>query len=116
MARNLLAKTKENLRNETTHTWEANRQDCAISFGRLGDWLPELCKRKFGLSGRQGWLPDFHNAQSKLAAKIVQCAIPAGTDYRLRDCIAQFSWPTVTIPQKCTKLAWRKVLGRNEHF
>jgi len=45
IARNLSMKTKENWRNDITHTSRKTGRDCAISSGRQGDWLLELCKR-----------------------------------------------------------------------
>ena len=67
MARNMSVKTKANSGNDTAHTWGTDRQDCAISSGRLGDLLLELRKRKSGLFGMQDWLLDLCNAQSRLA-------------------------------------------------
>lgn len=51
-----------------------------------------------------------------LTAGIAQCAIPAGSDYRLRDCIVQFFGLAITVPHKCAKQSWRIVPGQKCTF
>jgi len=49
---------KGNPGKDTTHTWETDEQYRANFIGRMGDWLLEMCKRKFGFSLRHESLVD----------------------------------------------------------
>jgi len=87
----------------------------------LGGWVircHNCAKRSLGcLVGRIGcWICTMRNPDWFLAARIMQCAIPDGKDYKPKDWIAQFPRPTITVLQKCAKQSLRPVLGTNAHF
>jgi len=57
-----------------------------------------------------------HSLVWMLTVGIVQCAILASNDYRLSDCIVQFSGLAVTVPRKYAKESYRTISGKKYVF
>lgn len=107
-----------NLRIDLQHTCVIDHEGCAILAGRLGDWLPRLCKAQFGLLGdwltagtmhctvHYGcWLLKLSNVQSPLA-------VAAGSVTALRNFLGQQS---LSLRNAQNNLGGR-CLGRNVNF